>query len=63
MVRVSERDPPIFSCLFFFLAVSHGLWDLSSQTRDRTQGHSSESTESLQLKPGNSPIFLKKQFY
>ena len=32
--------------LFFFLATLHGLWDFSSQTRDRTQAPGSESTES-----------------
>ena len=34
---------PIF---FFFLAVPHGLWDLSSLTRDGTWAHGSESAES-----------------
>ena len=34
-------------CLFFFfLAVPRGLWDLSSQTRDRTRALGSESAES-----------------
>ena len=32
--------------LFFFLAVLHGLWDLSSPTKDRTWTLGSESVES-----------------
>ena len=31
---------------FFFLATKHGLWDISSLTRDRTQALGSESAES-----------------
>ena len=29
----------------YFLTTLHGLWDLSSQTRDQTQTHGSESAE------------------
>ena len=32
--------------LFFFFATKHGLWDISSLTRDRTQALGSESAES-----------------
>ena len=31
---------------FFFFATKHGLWDISSLTRDRTQALGSESAES-----------------
>ena len=31
---------------FFFLATLYGMWDLSSPTRDQTQAHGSESSES-----------------
>ena len=37
--------PPLSFFFFFFLAAPHGLWDLSSPTRDYTQVHGSESTE------------------
>ena len=43
----------------FFSAMPHGLWDLSSLTRDQTQAHSSESTKSLTTGlSGDSQIFL-----
>ena len=32
--------------LFFVLAMLYGMWDLSSPTRDQTQAHGSESSES-----------------
>ena len=35
-----------FNCTFIYLAVLHGLWDLSSLPRDGTRALSSESTES-----------------
>ena len=35
-----------FVCLFVFLAMLYGMWDLSSPTRDQTQAHGSESSES-----------------
>ena len=35
-----------FNCIFLYLTVLHGLWDLSSLTRDRTWALSSESAES-----------------
>ena len=36
----------VFLFVLFCLAVLHGLWELSSLSRDRTQALSSESTES-----------------
>ena len=31
---------------FFFLAMLYGMWDIISPTRDQTQAHGSESSES-----------------
>ena len=48
-----------FLSLSFFFPASHGLWDLSSLTRDQTWGHGSESlTTGPQVSPqrGHSPI-------
>ena len=36
----------LFVSTFRFLATPHGLWDLSSPTRDRSQAHGTESSES-----------------
>ena len=40
---ILPRPPPLF---FFFLAAPHGLWDLSSPTRDWTQALGIDSAES-----------------
>ena len=45
----AAKSRPVFCfCIlvFFFLATKHGLWDISSLTRDRTQALGSESAES-----------------
>ena len=41
---------------FFFLAAPHGMWDLSSQTRDRTRAPCSGSTVLTTGPPGKSPM-------
>ena len=58
-VPYASREPHVaIFCLFsFFLAVSHGLWDLSSSTRNQTQALGSESSVRVLTTgpPGNSP--------
>ena len=45
--QVSSSKNKICKYIDIYLATLHGLWDLSSPTRDRTNpGHHSESAES-----------------
>ena len=43
MDRNPQYTEALISLSFFFLAMPHGLWDLSSPTRDRTRAPSSEA--------------------
>ena len=45
-----------FFFFFFFFASLRGLWNLSSQTRDRAQAHWSESAESSPLDRQGIPL-------
>ena len=45
----------LFLGFFFFLAVSHATWDLSSPARDRTRAHCSGSTVLTTGLPGKVP--------
>ena len=47
---------------FFFLALRHGLWDLSSPTRDWTQPWQWKSWVLTSRLPGNSWKFLRGNF-
>ena len=55
-VPYGSHEPHV-AIFFFFLAVSHGLWDLSSSTRNQTQALGSESSVRVLTTgpPGNSP--------
>lgn len=45
----------LFLGFFFFLAVSHAMWDLSSPARDRTRAHCSGSAVLTTGLPGKVP--------
>ena len=50
----------LFYLLLLLFAVLHGMWDLSSLTRDQTQAPCIGNTESLPLHYQGSPAFLLK---